>query len=47
MEGLEGVEEQRRRGKKGRKLLLSEVKVLLLSVLDEGSVEPKVLAMSK
>ena len=32
MEGLEGVEEQRRRGKKGLKLLLSKVKVLLLSL---------------
>ena len=32
MEGLEGVEEQRRRGKQGLKLLLSKVKVLLLSL---------------
>ena len=32
MEGLEGVEEQRRRGKEGLKLLFVKVKVLSLSV---------------
>ena len=39
MEGLEGVEEQRRRGKEGLKLLFSKVKVLSLSLFaPESSV---------